>query len=149
MVIKIRSFPNLSLISSFITRETRRVLLVVRERTAYPSVAPKFTPPSVLCGGFSCSIIGFLCFVDYCPFSFGHCIVWPSIDGFWLPPWYHLQTSCYHQARDMDTSLTLVYLCYCIFFCGNVCQKTHAAVIDFTEPSKNTNSISSIHGWLL
>jgi hypothetical protein len=53
----------------------------------------------------SCSIIGFLCFVDHCPFSFGHCIVWPSIDGFWLPPWYHLQTSCYHQARDMDTSI--------------------------------------------
>jgi hypothetical protein len=46
-------------------------------------------------GIFFCSIFSFLCNVLYfivCPFSFGHCIVWPlSNYGFWIPLWY-LQT---------------------------------------------------------
>jgi len=42
------------------------------------------------------SLVLCVCFVDYClsfcPFSFGHCVVCPSlIYGFWLPLWY-LQT---------------------------------------------------------
>ena len=27
-------------------------------------------------------------FLSFCPFSFGHCAVCPSIYGFWLPLWY-------------------------------------------------------------
>ena len=34
----------------------------------------------------------YVCLVDrflpFCPFSFGHCAVCPSIYGFWLPLWY-------------------------------------------------------------
>jgi hypothetical protein len=41
-------------------------------------------------------IVLYVCLVDrclsFCPFSFGHCVVWPSsIYGFWLTLWY-LQT---------------------------------------------------------
>ena len=59
--------------------------------TVYPSGAPEFTP------GFSgvCvtqSLVLCACFVDhclsFCNFSFGHCVVCPSIYGFWLPLWY-------------------------------------------------------------
>jgi hypothetical protein len=63
--------------------------------TAYPSRAPEFT------AGFkwgSCYLIfRFMCmFLEnrclfFCPFSFGHCVVCPSIYGFWLQLWY-LQT---------------------------------------------------------
>ena len=38
-----------------------------------------------------CSIFSFQCSVlqiIVCPFSFGHCIVYRSIYGFWLPLWY-------------------------------------------------------------
>ena len=41
------------------------------------------------------SLVLCVCFVDrclfFCPFSFGHCVVSPSIYRFWLPLW-HLQT---------------------------------------------------------
>ena len=42
------------------------------------------------------NLVLFVCFVDrylsFCPFSFVHCVVFPSsINGFWLPLWY-LQT---------------------------------------------------------
>ena len=38
------------------------------------------------------SLVLCVCFVGrclfFCPFSFGHCVVCPSIYGFWLPLWY-------------------------------------------------------------
>ena len=41
------------------------------------------------------SLVLYVCFVDrcfsFCTFSFGHCVVCPSIYRFWLPLWY-LQT---------------------------------------------------------
>ena len=40
--------------------------------------------------------------IAVCPFSFGHCIVYPSIYGFWLPLWY-LQTLHFaHQSYVQD-----------------------------------------------
>jgi len=37
------------------------------------------------------SLLLCVCFVDrcvsFCPFSFVHCVVCPSINGFWLPHW--------------------------------------------------------------
>ena len=46
--------------------------------------------------------------IAVCPFSFGHCIVYPSIYGFWLPLWY-LQTLHFaHQSyvQDLNNSNT-------------------------------------------
>ena len=44
------------------------------------------------------SFVLYVCFVDrclsFCPFTFDHCVVCPSIYGFWLPLWY-LQTLLY------------------------------------------------------
>jgi hypothetical protein len=65
--------------------------------TAYPSGAPEITP--VLSGvRVTQSLVLCVCFVDrclsFCPFSFGHCVVCPSIYGFGLSLWY-LQTLLY------------------------------------------------------
>ena len=50
------------------------------------------------------SLVLFVCFEDWClsfyPFSFGHCVVCPSIYGLWLPLWF-LQT------------LLLIIFCIC------------------------------------
>ena len=59
--------------------------------TAYPSGAPEFTP--VFSGvRVTRSLVVCVCFEDrclsFCTFSFGHCVVSPSINGFWLPLWY-------------------------------------------------------------
>ena len=56
---------------------------------AHPSKTPEFTPVFLvelvlLDFSFLCNI---LWIVD-CPFSFCHCVVCSSIDGFWLPLWY-------------------------------------------------------------
>ena len=53
----------------------------------------------------------YVCFVDrclsFCPFSFGHCVVCPSIYGFWLPLWY-LQTLQYLTRK---VSGLVMYIC--------------------------------------
>jgi hypothetical protein len=63
------------------------------EGIAYPSGATEFTP---VFGGIlvtrSYPKFSMYCFLDCClSFFFSHCIVCPSIYGFWLPLWY-LQT---------------------------------------------------------
>ena len=98
---------------------------------AFASGAPVFTP------GFwwgSCFSIFFFfvyvdCFLSFCTFSFGHCVVcFSSIYGFWLPLWY-LQTllvmsatiSVYIDARLFSTVNCfcrggILYLCYLYLF---------------------------------
>jgi hypothetical protein len=79
------------LITRFVTRMTRRVLLLDQELITLPehlSSAPVYSGVR--------SFVLYVCFVDFCLsfciFSFGHCVVCPSsIYGFWLPLWY-LQT---------------------------------------------------------
>ena len=70
--------------------------------TAYPSGAPEFTP------GFkwdSCySIFSFMCMfcrscLSFCPFSFVHCVICPSIYGFWLPPLVTSNSSYYGSTK--------------------------------------------------
>ena len=62
-------------------------LVTLPEHLSSPTVfnGVRVTRSLVLCG----------CFVDrclsFCPFSFGHCVVCPSMYGFWLTIWY-LQT---------------------------------------------------------
>ena len=86
-------FPHSWLITWFVTRLTRRVQLVKQE---LPTLPKSRSSPSVFSGvRVTRSLVLCLCFVErcfsFCLFSFGHCVVCPSIYGFWLPLWY-LQT---------------------------------------------------------
>jgi hypothetical protein len=91
---ELRSFPHSQLITGFVTRLTQRVPLVEQELLTLPeqlSSHPVFSGVRV-----TRSLVLYICFVDrylsFCSFSFGHCVVCPSlIYGFWLPLWY-LQT---------------------------------------------------------
>ena len=72
----------------FVTRLTQRVPLVEQELLTlpvYPVSGVCVTRSLVLCVPFVDRCLSF------CIFSFGHCVVWSSIYGFWLPLWY-LQT---------------------------------------------------------
>jgi hypothetical protein len=69
-----------------------------------PFLEPEFT--TVFLWGSFFSVFSFMCndkkcvldrSLSFCPFSFGRCVVCPSIYSFWLLPWY-LQTflmKCY------------------------------------------------------
>ena len=78
-------------ITGFVTRLTRRVPPVEQELLTIPE---HLSSPPVFSGVRATRSL-FLCFVDhgfsFCPFYFCHCIVCPSIRGFWWPLWY-LQT---------------------------------------------------------
>ena len=82
-----RSFPQSWLIIGFVTRLTRRVSLVEQELPTlleHPSSSTVFsgvrvTRSLVLCVCFVCRCLFF------CTFSSGHCVICPSIYGFWLP----------------------------------------------------------------
>ena len=89
-----RSFLHSWLITRFVTRLTWPVPLVEQ---ALPILQEHMSWTLVFCGvRVTRSLVLCVCFVDrclsFCPFSFGHCVVCPSlIYGFWLPLWY-LQT---------------------------------------------------------
>ena len=80
--------------------------------TSHTSRAPKFSPV-VLCGSCFSIVIALAvwCFIyhclSFCPFSFGHHIVCPSIYSFWLPLWY-LQTVL------TDSPLAHIYVIFLI-----------------------------------
>ena len=82
-----RSFPNPWLITGFVTGASRRMLLMEQELLTLPehlSSPPVFSGVCV-----ARSLILYVVFVDrclsVCPVPFGHCLVCPSIYGFWLP----------------------------------------------------------------
>jgi hypothetical protein len=88
-----RSFPRSWIITGFGTRYTQRVplveqqLLTLPERLSSPLVFSEVRVSLVLCVWFVDRCLSF------CPLSFGHCFVSPStIYGFWLPPFWYLQT---------------------------------------------------------
>ena len=76
-----------------VTRLTRRVPLVEQVQFTLPE--HQSSPPSFSGVRVTQSLVWCVCFVDrclsFCPFSFGHCVVCPSIYGFCLLLWY-LQT---------------------------------------------------------
>jgi hypothetical protein len=88
-----RSFPHSWLVTGFITRLTRWMPLVEQELLTLPEHP---SSPPIFCGvRVTQSLVLCVCFVDrclsYCPFSYGHCVVCPSlIYRFWLPLWYLL-----------------------------------------------------------
>ena len=87
-----RSFPHSWLITRFVTRVTRRVSLVEHELITLTGViALNLGLKWCSCCAVFSSLCGVL-WVVVCPF--GHCVVCPSIYGFWLPLWY-LQTLLY------------------------------------------------------
>jgi hypothetical protein len=60
-----------------------------------------------------CSIFSFQCSVlqiIVCPFSFGHCIVYRSIYGFWLPLWYLRFTASDYPFGILDLRLMVTPL---------------------------------------
>ena len=105
-----RSFPHSWLITGFVTRSTRRVVLVGQELLIlleHLSSSPVFSGVRV-----TRSLALCVCFVDrclsFCTFSFGHYVVCcSSIYGFWLPLWY-LQTLLIAKGLNKIASI-----CYC------------------------------------
>jgi hypothetical protein len=105
-----QSFPHSWIITGFVSRLTRQVPLVEQDLLTlleHLSLPPVFSGVCVIR-----SLVLCVCFVDrclsFCPFSFDHCVVCPSIYGFWLPLWY-LQTLLkpvtflwLSQSQDMD-----------------------------------------------
>ena len=73
-----------------VTRLTWRVSLVEQELLTLPE---HLSSPLVFSGvRVTQSLVFYVCFVDVCTFSFGHCVVCSSwIYRFWIPLWY-LQT---------------------------------------------------------
>jgi hypothetical protein len=67
--------------------------------TAYHSRAHEFTPLVGSCCSIFIFLYNVLC-VIVCHFSFCHCIVCPSIRGFWLPLWY------------LQNFLVVFYICH-------------------------------------
>ena len=94
-IIKLEKHNNLtyeiSMLTGFVTRLTRRVSLVEQELLTLPE---NLSSPPVFSGvHVTRSLVLCVCFVDrclsFCTFSFGHYVVCPSsIYGFWLPHWY-------------------------------------------------------------
>ena len=90
-----------------------------------PSRAPEFTPGYLW--GSCCSIFSFLCnvlLIIICLFSVGHCIVCPSIYGFWIPLWC-LQTSLNNHenvVQEMQSSI-------CILRQWNWCDKVETLAV--------------------
>ena len=74
-----RSFPHSWFITGFVTILTWRVSLVKQE---LPTLPEHLSSPVISGVRVSRSLV--LC-VLFCPFSFVHCVVCPSIYGFWLP----------------------------------------------------------------
>ena len=89
-----RYFPHSRLITGFITRLTRRMLLVEQELLPLPE---HLSSSSVFSGvRVTQHLVLYVFFIDrcltFCTFPFGYCVVCSSaIYGFWLPLWY-LQT---------------------------------------------------------
>jgi hypothetical protein len=96
-----RSFPHSWLITGFVTRSTRRVVLVGQELLTlleHLSSSPVFSGVRV-----TPSLFLYVCFVDrclsFCTFSFGHYVVCSSsIYGFWLPPFGVFKLFLYQRA---------------------------------------------------
>ena len=90
------SFPHSWLITGFVTRVTRQMPLVEQELLTLPKYLMSLPVFSVV--RVTRSYVLYICFLDVCPFSFGHCVVCPSsIYELWLPllvssnsSWCHL-----------------------------------------------------------
>ena len=75
-----RSFPNLRIITGFVTRLTRRVPLVEQELVILPEHLS--SPPLFSWVCVTRSLVLYVCFVDrclsFCTFYFGHCVLCSS-----------------------------------------------------------------------
>ena len=120
VVITIRSFSHSWSINDFVTRVNTTGATIGAE-TAYHSWAHEFIP------GFnwgSCrSIFSCLCSVlqsIVCPFSFDHCIAFPSNYDFWLPLWY-LQAFVIRYGPNFDINVIDSESRCHVSFNNNVC----------------------------
>jgi hypothetical protein len=83
-------FPNSCINTGFVTRVSQRMPLMKQELLTLPEHPSSPSVFSVVRCALCCIL---RCFTDrclcFCPFSSGHCVVCPSIFGFWLPLWYY------------------------------------------------------------
>ena len=102
---------NAWLITGFVTRLTRHVSLVVQELLTLPEYL--CSPPIFNGVRVTRSLVLYLCFVDrwlsFCTFSFGHCVVSSSINGFWLPLLY-LQALLKTNEYKSDSLKTNIFI---------------------------------------
>ena len=84
VVSNIRSFPHSWHITGFVNRANTTGVTSGTE-TAYPSGVPEFTPYSGVRVARSLVFYVIRCKLLFVLFSFWHCVVCPSIYGFWLP----------------------------------------------------------------
>jgi hypothetical protein len=103
------------LFTGFVTRLTRRVLLVEQELLTLPEHLCSPPPPLFLVGFVLLDALC-VCFVDCClsffTFSFGYCALCSSsIYGIWLPLW-HLQTLLGIEIRPMFNIMGFEDKCY-------------------------------------
>ena len=74
------------IIKGCVARVTRRISLVGAGTATFPE---NLSSSQVLSGvRVARSLVFYVVFCRFCPFSFGHCIACLSINSFWLPLWY-------------------------------------------------------------
>ena len=96
-----RSFPHSWLSTGFVTIVTRRVLLVEQERSLLPIFSRVHVARSLI------FYIIFYIVVSLCLFSICHCVVWPSIEGFWLALNFLLSNLYNLNVIQQDSVVTL------------------------------------------
>jgi hypothetical protein len=81
------------------------------------------------------SLVLCVCFVDrclfFCPFSFDHCIVCPSIYGFWLPLWYLRFTDSDYLFGILDLRILITSLWYLqtvLKLCIDACKQSSSNI---------------------
>ena len=53
--------------------------------------------------------------MSFCPFSFGHCVVCPSLTyGFLLPLWYRQTLPCQRNIIGMQNKERFNFVCVCL-----------------------------------
>ena len=85
VVITIMSFPHSWLIIGFVTRHAPRLEQELLTPADHMSLVPVFSGVRIARALVFCVV--FCRSLSFCPFSFGHCMVCPSIYGFWFPLW--------------------------------------------------------------
>jgi len=128
-----KSFLHSLLITGFVTRITRLVVLVEQELLTLPeplSSLSVFSGIRVIRSLFlcimSCRLLFFL-------FQFGHCDVCYSIYRFWLPPWYLQTLFFFHGGCKYDQYLIGVLYAKFTLKCMLFMQSFEFIELNYTE----------------
>ena len=120
-------FVTMHSLSSFMIGFRPRVTRQVPPVKQKLPILPEHTssPPGFKWGSY-CSIFSFLCSVCrllFCLFSYGHCIVCPSIYSFWLISLWYLQTFLTNIETHVTSGLpTLRHMSHLAYQYGDTCH---------------------------